>query len=63
MSKENNEQAIICLYLAIQYCRVVLCHHWYDAFFPMVDYAIAYIFWIGIAVVILKVVKDSIKPQ
>jgi hypothetical protein len=30
---------------------------------PMVDYAISYIFWIGIAVVFLKVIKDSINPH
>lgn len=29
----------------------------------MVDYAIAYIFWIGIALVVLKVIKDSINPH
>jgi len=29
----------------------------------MVDYAIAYIFWIGIVVVFLKVIKDSINPK
>ncbi len=30
---------------------------------PMVDYAISYIFWIGIAVVFLKIIKDSINPR
>jgi len=29
----------------------------------MVDYALAYIFWIGMVVVVLKVLKDSINPK
>jgi len=29
----------------------------------MVDYTISYIFWIGIVVVLLKVIKDSINPK
>lgn len=29
----------------------------------MVDYAVSYIFWLGIALVMLKVLKDSINPK
>jgi len=29
----------------------------------MVDYTISYIFWIGIVVVFLKVIKDSVNPK
>lgn len=50
--------------MAVQYGGVVLCRHWtYPLYFQMVDYAIAYVFWIGIVVVFLKVIKDSINPK